>query len=291
MPYSRFRYNDMRKGMVLEGGAMRGLYTAGALDVLMKNDISVDGYIGVSAGITFGCNYKSRQIGRTLRYNLRFLNDPRYSGLISLIRTGDIFGAEFCYHEIPEKLDPFDYETFRNNPVDLYTVATDAYTGKAVYCKLGDGGERDLEWMRASASMPVVSRAVKVDGYTLFDGGVSDSIPIRYFMGLGYERNIVVLTRPRGYRKKEGGCGFITKVALRKYPRMIEALDERSREYNQTLDYLDSLEKEGKVLIIAPTSDLHVKRIEKDKSKIQAMYDLGVSDTESRLSEIREFLE
>ena len=184
-----------------------------------------------------------------------------------------------------------NYETFKNNPVDLYTVATDAYTGKAVYCKLGDGGERDLEWMRASASMPVVSRAVNVDGYTLFDGGVSDSIPIRYFMDLGYERNIVVLTRPRGYRKKEGGCGFITKVALRKYPRMIEALDARSREYNQTLDYLDSLEKEGKVLIIAPTSDLHVKRIEKDKAKIQAMYDLGVSDTESRLSEIREFLE
>ena len=234
---------------------------------------------------------RQRRKERAIRYTLKYLRDRRFSGLWTLLSTGDIFGADFCYHEIPEKLDPFDFEAFHSNPVELHTVATDATTGKPVYYRFHYGRGNELEWMRASASMPLVSHAVKVDGYTLFDGGVSDSIPIRYFMDLGYERNIVVLTRPRGYRKKEGGCGFITKVALRKYPRMIEALDARSREYNQTLDYLDSLEKEGKVLIIAPTSDLHVKRIEKDKAKIQAIYDLGVSDTESRLSEIREFLE
>ena len=281
---------SMKKGMVLEGGALRGIYTAGVLDVLMENKIDVDGYIGVSAGITFGCNYKSKQIGRCVRYNLRYLNDPRYSGLRSLIKTGDIFGADFCYHEIPEKLDPFDFETFKNNPVELYTVATDALTGKPVYYKMKDGGARDLEWMRASASMPVVSNAVKIDGYTLFDGGVSDSIPIRYFMSLGYEKNIVVLTRPRGYRKKEKDISVFIKLALRKYPEMIKAMQNRSREYNECLDYLDSLEKDGKVLIIAPSMDLHVKRVEKDKAKVKAIYDLGLSDTRNKLEEIKDFL-
>ena len=279
----------MKKGMVLEGGAMRGLYTAGCLDVLMENDISVDGYIGVSAGITFGCNYKSRQIGRSIRYNLRFLNDPRYSGLRSLLKTGDIFGADFCYHEIPEKLDPFDYEAFVNNPVELYTVATDAYTGKSVYHKFPNGMDNDIEWMRAYSSMPGVSRAVKVDGYTLFDGGVSDSIPIEYFMSLGYERNLVILTRPRGYRKKEGKLNPVMKLMMRKYPALIPAMERRAMEYNRVLDLLDELEKEKKVLIIAPTKDLHVKRVEKDKEKVRAIYDLGVDDTRKRLSEIKAF--
>ncbi len=279
----------MKKGMVLEGGAMRGLYTAGCLDVLMENDISVDGYIGVSAGITFGCNYKSRQIGRSIRYNLRFLNDPRYSGLRSLLKTGDIFGADFCYHEIPEKLDPFDYEAFVNNPVELYTVATDAYTGKSVYHKFPNGMDNDIEWMRASSSMPGVSRAVKVDGYTLFDGGVSDSIPIEYFMSLGYERNLVILTRPRGYRKKEGKLNPVMKLMMRKYPALIPAMERRAMEYNRVLDLLDELEKEKKVIIIAPTRDLHVKRVEKDKEKVRAIYDLGVDDTRKRLSEIKAF--
>lgn len=268
---------------------MRGLYTAGCLDVLMENDISVDGYIGVSAGITFGCNYKSRQIGRSIRYNLRFLNDPRYSGLRSLLKTGDIFGADFCYHEIPEKLDPFDYEAFVNNPVELYTVATDAYTGKSVYHKFPNGMDNDIEWMRASSSMPGVSRAVKVDGYTLFDGGVSDSIPIEYFMSLGYERNLVILTRPRGYRKKEGKLNPVMKLMMRKYPALIPAMERRAMEYNRVLDLLDELEKEKKVIIIAPTRDLHVKRVEKDKEKVRAIYDLGVDDTRKRLSEIKAF--
>ena len=268
---------------------MRGLYTAGCLDVLMENDISVDGYIGVSAGITFGCNYKSRQIGRSIRYNLRFLNDPRYSGLRSLLKTGDIFGADFCYHEIPEKLDPFDYEAFVNNPVELYTVATDAYTGKSVYHKFPNGMDNDIEWMRASSSMPGVSRAVKVDGYTLFDGGVSDSIPIEYFMSLGYERNLVILTRPRGYRKKEGKLNPVMKLMMRKYPALIPAMERRAMEYNRVLDLLDELEKEKKVIIIAPTRDLHVKRVEKDKEKVRAIYDLGVDDTKKRVGEIKAF--
>ena len=137
-------FDTMKRGMVLEGGAMRGLYTAGVLDVLMKNDIQVDGYIGVSAGVTFGCNYKSRQPERAIRYTLKYLRDRRFSGLWTLLSTGDIFGADFCYHEIPEKLDPFDFEAFHSNPVELHTVATDATTGKPVYSRFHDGRGNEL---------------------------------------------------------------------------------------------------------------------------------------------------
>ncbi len=276
--------------MVLEGGAMRGMYTAGAIDVLMENDISFDGYIGVSAGASFGCNFKSRQKGRAIRYNLRYMKDPRYSGIRSLLRTGDIFGSEFCYHEIPERLDPFDGEEFYRNPVRFYAVATEAETGKSVYHECKGPLEVDVEWMRASSSMPVVSRPVSIDGKLYFDGGVSDSIPVEYFMKLGYGRNVVILTRPRGYRKEEKPLPAFMKFALRKYPELIKAMAGRSHEYNRVLDLLDKLEKEGKVLVIAPTRDLGVKRIEKDEGKVRAIYGLGRQDTLSRLEEIRDFL-
>lgn len=269
---------------------MRGLYTVGCLDVLMEKGIDVDGYIGVSAGVAFGCNYKSRQIGRANRYNLRFLKDPRYSGIRTLLRTGDIFGADFCYHRIPMELDPFDFESFRSNPVEFYCVATDVFTGKAIYHSLMDGSPSDLEWIRASASMPIVSRAVKVDGYTLFDGSVSDSIPVEYFMSIGYERNIVILTRPRGYRKKEGKVGFFSRKMLRRYPCLVRAMEGRAREYNRVLDLLDQLEKDGKVLILAPSRDLHVKRLEKDLEQVSKLYLLGREDAMRKLDEIRDFL-
>ena len=188
----------MKTGLVLEGGAMRGLYTAGVLDILMENGITVDGAVGVSAGAVFGCNYKSGQIGRVLRYNLAYCRDPRYMGLRSLIRTGDLYGEQFCYHDIPDRLDPFDREAFRKNPMAFYVVCTDVHTGEAVYYRLSDGGDRDIQWMRASASMPLVSRTVQVDGYELLDGGIADSIPIAWFRSQGYTRNLVILTQPAG---------------------------------------------------------------------------------------------
>ena len=167
----------MKTGLILEGGAMRGMYTAGVLDVMMENNIWVDGAVGVSAGAVFGCNYKSKQIGRTIRYNKKYGRDPRYAGFHSLLKTGDYFGTEFCYHEIPERLDPFDTETFEKNPVEFYVVGTDVTTGKAVYHKCTNGKDKDLEWFRASASMPLLSNIVEVDGYRLLDGGIADSIP------------------------------------------------------------------------------------------------------------------
>ncbi len=278
------------KGMVLEGGALRGIYTAGCLDVLMEKEIEVDGYAGVSAGVVFGANYKSGQAGRTIRYNIRYLKDPRYSGIRSLIKTGDLFGRDFCYNQIPNVLDPFDYEAFRANPVKLYAVATDALTGKPLYHELREGNESDLEWMRGSASMPGVSKAVRVDGYTILDGGISDSVPIEFMLSKGYEKIIVILTRPRGYRKKAKRLNPLVRRALRDWPAIISALERRSEEYNRELDLVDELEKQGKVLVLAPTEDLGVKRVEKNRDKVFALYCLARDDTLSRISEIREFL-
>ena len=164
---------EVKTGLVLEGGAMRGMYTAGILDVLMEEKIQVDGVIGVSAGAVFGCNYKSGQIGRTLRYNMKFCGDKRYGTLHSLLKTGDIYDVDLCYHQIPEILDPFDNEAFVKNPAEFFVVCTDVETGKAVYHKCTDCGRDDLKWMQASASMPLVSKVVEIDGYKLLDGGVA----------------------------------------------------------------------------------------------------------------------
>jgi len=193
----------MKTGLILEGGAMRGMYTAGVLDVFMENDITVDGTIGVSAGAVFGCNYKSKQIGRTLRYNLKYSKDPRYVGLSSLIKTGDIYGVDFCYNEIPNNLDPFDVKTYQENPMDFYAVTTDIETGKPIYHLCPKGDDTDIQWFRASASMPLVSRIVEIGNKKMLDGGISDSIPIHQFRKMGYEKNIVILTQHNGYRKKK----------------------------------------------------------------------------------------
>ena len=193
----------MKYGIVLEGGAMRGLFTAGVTDVLMEEGITFDGAVGVSAGAAFGCNIKSNQPGRAVRYNLRFCNDKRYCSKRSLIKTGDLFNAEFCYHTVPEKLDPFDFKAYETSKMEFYIVCTDVLTGKPVYHRSSKMDRSGLEWLRASASLPLVSRIVEADGRKLLDGGISDSIPLRFMESVGYEKNIVVLTQPRDYRKKK----------------------------------------------------------------------------------------
>ena len=199
----KIRSNTMSKtGLVLEGGAMRGLFTAGVMDTLMEKNIRFDGLIGVSAGAAFGCNYKSRQIGRVLRYNKRFCRDKRYCSLFSLLKTGDLFGADFCYRRLPDELDPFDRETYNNDPMAFYLVCTDVHTGLAHYQSCPVVDEKCFEWMRASASMPLVSRIVKVENGEYLDGAIADSIPLRFFETQGYSKNVVVLTQPAGFNKK-----------------------------------------------------------------------------------------
>ncbi|MBR4867635.1 MAG: patatin family protein [Clostridia bacterium] len=280
----------MKKGLILEGGAMRGMFTAGVMDVLMENNIEFDGAIGVSAGACFGCNYKSRQIGRVIRYNSTYCTDPRYCSFRSLLKTGDLYGADFCYHKIPDELDPFDKETYNLSPMEFYVVCTDVTTGEAVYHKCETTEYTDLEWIRASASMPLVSRIVPIDNYLLLDGGISDSIPIKYFQSIGYDRNIIVLTQPRGYRKEKNKALPLMRITLRAYPHFLQAVANRHNIYNETLDYIWQQEKEGNVLVLCPQEKLPINRIEKDPDVLKQVYQMGRNTAQQHIQQIIEFL-
>ncbi len=280
----------MKFGLVMEGGAMRGLFTAGVIDVLMENDIEFDGAVGVSAGACFGCNYKSRQSGRAIRYNLRFCKDKRYCSVYSLVTTGDMFGAEFCYHTMPEKLDIFDYDEFNSNPMVFYVVCTDVETGRPVYKKLNTADYAGLEWIRASASMPLASRIVEVDGRKLLDGGISDSIPLSFMERHGYERNIVILTQPRDYIKKSSKSLSLVKKAYKKYPKLVKTYSERPEMYNKQLEYVRKSESEGKAFVIAPTKTLDIGHVEHNPDKLLEVYRAGRRAAMDNLDRILEFM-
>ncbi len=279
-----------KQALVLEGGAMRGLFTAGVMDVLMENGIVFDGIVGVSAGAAFGCNYKSGQIGRVLRYNTTYCKDWHYCSFRSLLLTGDLYGADFCYHELPEQLDLFDDEAFQKNPADFYAVCSDCESGKPVYKKIISAQYNDLEWIRASASMPLVSRIVEINGQKLLDGGMTDSIPLRFMEQNGYERNVVVLTQPRAYRKKKNSLLPLMKLALKQYPKLLEAMARRHIDYNDTLEYIRQQEEAGTVFVISPEAKLDIGRTEKDPEKLRAVYAIGRKAAEEKLAELKEFL-
>jgi len=279
----------MKNGLVLEGGAMRGLWTAGVTDVMMEHDIWPDGLIGVSAGAAFGCNIKSRQIGRAIRYNTRFAKDARYSGLRSLLSSGDYFNAEFGYHIVPKEYDIFDTETFQQNPMQFTVVCTDVLTGKAVYHDIDHVDFDELEWLRASASMPLASKVVKVQGYQLLDGGVADSIPLEYFEQQGYTRNVVILTQPKGFVKEPNKLMPIMRIALRKYPHMLKAMEERHLMYNRELDYVAKAEAEGRCLVIRPEGKIPIGHISHNPDKMRNVYELGRRDGEKYIERIRAF--
>ena len=281
----------MKNGLVLEGGAMRGLFTAGVLDTLMRHGVGFDGVVGVSAGAAFGCNFKSRQIGRVLRYNLRFCRDWRYASWRSLWRTGDFFGAEFCYRTLPEKLDPFDAAEFARDPVEFHLVCTDIERGEAVYRRCDTADEVTMEYMRASASMPLVSRIVEVDGRKLLDGALSDSIPLEYFERLGFTRDLVVLTQPEGYVKRPTRALGLLKLVYRRYPRLVELAATRHLKYNAQLEYVKTAENAGRAFVLRPEKALPIGRICHDPDAIRAVHRTGVEAAEKHLDAIRAFLE
>lgn len=280
----------MKTGLVMEGGAMRGLFSAGVIDVLMENNIVFDGAVGVSAGACFGCNYKSHQIRRAIRYNTRFCKDKRYCSVRSLITTGDMFGAEFCYHTIPDELDVFDFETFRNDPMEFYIVCTDIETGKPVYRRVRSCDREDLEWIRASASMPLAARIVSVDGRKLMDGGISDSIPLRFMEKNGFEKNVVIVTQPRNYTKKPDSSIRLIKAAYRKYPEFVKACEQRPKMYNEELSYLKKAEADGRVFVIAPPEKLPINHIEHDSEVLLDVYRRGRKVAVERLEELIGFI-
>ena len=285
-----YNFAVMKKGLVLEGGGLRALFSAGVTDVMMENNIQFDGLIGVSAGATFGCNYKSGQIGRALRYNITFKDDPRYMSWRSFWKTGDLVGAEFSYHILPAELDIFDNKAFRQNPMEFHIVCTDAETGEPIYKQLDDMDSEGLDWIRASASMPIVSRPVPLQGRKLLDGGIVNSIPLKHFQELGYERNIVVLTQPKGFFKKRTKLMPLFHLTMRKYPAIIKAMGRRHLMYNEQLRYLAEQEKKGNVLLIYPEDTLPIGRTEQNEEKMRKVYQMGRKCAEDNLKRIKEFL-
>ena len=278
-----------KKGLVLEGGAMRGMFTSGVLDVFMENGVTFDGMIGVSAGATFGCNFKSKQIGRAIRYNKKYAHDRRYCSFYSLFTSGDLYNADFCYNVLPNQLDPFDYETFDKDPMEFYVATTDAKTGEPLYHKITDS-RKGMDWIRASASMPGVSRPVKIEDLTLLDGGIADSVPIEYFESIGYTKNVIVLTQPRDFVKQPTGMLPLMKFLLRKYPKLIDAVAVRHERYNKQREYILSREKAGAAFIICPEKALGISRTEKNIDELERVYQEGRANATKHLEEIKSFL-
>lgn len=282
---------NLKKGLILEGGAMRGMFTCGVLDVFMENGIIFDGAAGVSAGATFGCNYKSKQPGRAIRYNKKYSRDPRYCSLRSLLKTGDLYGADFCYRELVDVLDPFDRETFRQNPMEFYVTAANAETGESLYHRCSEGNQNDITWMRASASMPLVSRPVEVDGYKLLDGGITDSVPYAFMERIGYNRNVIILTQPDGYVKQKSSALPLMRIMLRKNPKITEAMEIRHERYNRQMKEIKEREISGVSLVIRPSEDLQISRTEKDPAELERVYQTGRQEARKRLPEVIRFLD
>ena len=281
----------MRTGLVLEGGAMRGMFTCGILDVFLEKGIDFDSTIGVSAGAVFGCNYKSRQIGRAVRYNKRFCRDPRYCSVRSLLKTGDLYGAEFCYDELPNMFDPFDYDTFERNPMEFWCVTTDVETGKARYDLMKDGRGDDMKLLRASASMPLVSRPVSVRGRELLDGGIADPIPFDFMLSGNVDRCLVILTQPYDYIKRKNSMLPLFGLFYKgKRKGIRDAMSIRHEVYNSQTERLKTLEKEGRVFVLRPASPLEIGKTEKDPSRLQAVYDEGRRLALEKLDEIKAYL-
>ena len=273
--------------LILEGGAMRGLYTAGVLDVFMDNNINIDVIYGVSAGALFGLNYKSRQKGRAIRYNLRFAHEKNYMGLYSLITTGNIMNKDFCFNKLVYELDKLDFETYKNTPVDFYAVVTNLQTGKPEYIKIDDA-QKDMEYFRATGSMPFVSKPVEINGNFYLDGAVSDAVPFKKVLDLNYEKIIVILTRPLGYRKKKSYLPY--KLIYGKFPAFVDTLNNSYQKYNETMDLIEKYEADNKIIVLRPSKLIKMKRVEKNKTKLQSIYDLGISDCLNKLDKIKEYI-
>lgn len=278
----------MKIGLVLEGGAMRGMFTAGVLDVLLDEQIAVDGAVTVSAGALFGINYPAKQRGRVLRYNLKYLHDKRYMGWHSLFTTGNVVNKAFAFYELPFTLDPFDQATFAASQIDFWVTLTNIETGEPEYVKITDAFAQ-MEALRATSAMPMVSRVVEIAGKKYLDGGISDSIPLDKAIALGYDKIIVILTRPLDYCKKPSN-NWLFKLFYRYYPKLIERWENRYAEYNQAVEKVIEMEKAGKIFVIRPSESLDISRLEKDLAKVQAMYDLGVKDGQAALSELKDYL-
>lgn len=278
-------------GLILEGGGMRGVYTAGVLDCFMDNDIWLSHCYGVSAGAVNATNYLSKQRGRTFRITADYINDKRYCSVKNLLTTGDLFGADFLYNRIPNELDPFDYKAFEKSDTRMTAVVTNITTGQPEYKPLTDL-RREMQWLRASCSLPLLSKPVALGGGSYLDGGISDSIPLAKAMKDGHTKNIVILTRHDGYQKEpEGITALLGRLLYSHYPRTLEVGKRRHLMYNRQLTLVAEQERLGNALVLRPKEPVTIGRAEKDKKKLTALYEQGYADAKEKRNEIMEFLE
>ena len=279
----------INSGLVIEGGGMRGIYTAGVLDFFMEKDLYFDDCYAVSAGACHAVSYYSKQIGRSLKVTLDYIHDKRYCSVNSLIKTGDLFGVEMLYNRIPNELVLYDYDTFNKFKGNFHSVVTNCNTGKAEYIKIKDM-EKDIVAVRASSSLPLLSRIVEINGQQYLDGGISDSIPIKKSIEDGHKKNVVILTRDKTYRKTKSSFLHIFKIKYKKYPNLVKAIENRYKMYNDTLDFIEEKRKSGEVFIIQPKAPVNISRVEKDKTKLKALYDAGYNDAKECYEELIKFI-
>lgn len=281
----------MKVGLVLEGGSMRALFSAGVLDTFMDENIKIDGIIGVSAGALFGPNYFSKQKGRALRYNQRFCKDVRNISLLSFILTGNLVNKKFAYYDITTKYDIFDNETYMKNNTGYYAAVTNIETAQAEYLELNDV-LKDMEVLRATAALPILCRIVPINHKKYLDGGIADSIPVLKCKEMGYDKIIVVLTRPIEYRKKPLNDKVLKLVKLlyKKYPKFIQLMENRHERYNEQVELVKKMEENKEIFVIRPTSPIHLKTIERNPDDLQEVYDLGIKDCKNKLNELKEYL-
>lgn len=278
----------MKTALVLEGGGMRGAYTCGVLDYLLEKEIYFDAVIGVSAGACHACSFVSRQKGRALRTVTTWLQDKRYMSVKSLVQTGNLFNAQFIYYDIPNKYDKFDFVTFNNSKTRMYAVCTDCETGKPLYFPIAHAQE-DIEYIRASSSLPLVSKIVEYNGFKMLDGGISDSIPFEHMMKLGYDKIMVVTTQPEDYTKKENSLMPLIDKAYKDYPNLVDALQKRHIMYNEQTKKLKELNEAKQIFAVYPTAPLQIGRIEKNPEKITDIYQLGYEDMENKYIEFIQY--
>lgn len=295
---NRYILNKLRKsgevimesvGLVLEGGGMRGLYTCGVLEYFMDKNLYFNYIIGVSAGACNAASYISKQKGRNEKVNIHFVRDKRYMSFRNMIKERSFFGMNFIFDEIPNKYVKFDFETFKKSTCKFLIGTTDCKTGKPVYLNKEDIDEK-FNPLRASASLPLMSPIVKFKGYELLDGGISDSIPILKSMEDGNKKNIIILTRNKDYRKSPLKFSKLVRLKYRKYPKLIDSMLNRYKKYNETLDYIDKIEKEGNVIVIRPLHKLEVGRLERDPDKLYELFKSGYRDAKDSYKKIIQFI-
>ena len=279
----------IKAGLVVEGGGMRGVYSSGVLDFFIEKDLFFENNYGVSAGACHLCSYLSKQYKRAFRVNVDYLNDKRYCSVHSLLKTGNLFGAEMLYDIIPNELDLFDYDTYNKNESNFYVVITDINTGKPEYVKIGDL-KKDIIYVRASSSLPLLAQNVKINDKEYLDGGISDSIPIKKSIADGNKKNVVILTRDNTYRKGKNSLMPIIKLKYKKYPNFVKSMADRYIVYNEILDFIKELEDNGDVFVIRPKKPVNIGRTEKNREKLEALYNDGYNDAKDCYEELLKYL-